>query len=55
MRRDRNAHGGLTARRRSWAPEHPRSETDMQDIYWLALILGLTVLSLGYIRLADRA
>jgi len=32
-----------------------RSEDSMQDILWIAIMLGLTAATLAYVRLCDNA
>ncbi|MFD1105029.1 hypothetical protein [Sphingobium olei] len=49
---------GLITTRHGNRPHHrglARGDDDMQDIYWIALTLGLLAATLGYAALCERA
>jgi hypothetical protein len=49
--------GLIATRRRNWPHIRGpgRGDDDMQDIYWIALTLGLLAATLGYAALCERA
>lgn len=59
MRGCRHPHGNHTARPPNrvltLVPVRTGQETSMEDLLWLAAIAGLTLLTLAYAALCDRA